>query len=293
MPSTVYLNGSFLPRDRAAISVDDRGFLFGDGVYEVTRVVQGRLIERERHLARLQSGLAELQIAPAPDTDELTEISMRLLAENGLMAGEATVYMQVTRGVAPRTHHFPPASTPPTIYVSALSFAPAVELRARGASALTYPDLRWARCDIKTVNLLPNVLAKQHAVAAGVTEAILVKDGVVTEGSHTNVFGVAGGELRTHPLTHRILPGVTRAVVLEVADALGLTVDERPLRLDEIGDVEELFLTGTSTDVMPVVQIDGRRVGNGRPGPIAKRLYEGLMERWESAGEEARVPSPR
>jgi D-alanine transaminase len=283
LPSTVYLNGSFLPRDRAAISVDDRGFLFGDGIYEVTRAIRGRLIEEERHVARMHRCLAELEIAPAPSADELNEIAMRLLAENDLLSGEATIYAQVTRGVAPRTHYFPPAATRPTVYVSAARFTPSSDMRTRGVLAVTFPDLRWARCDIKTVNLLPNVLAKQQAVSAGALEAILVRDGMVTEGSHTNVFGVLGGALRTHPLTHRILPGVTRGVVLEVAQALGLPVDERALLVDEIGDLEELFVTGTTTDVTPVVQLDGRPVGEGRPGKMARKLYDGLMERWEAS----------
>jgi D-alanine transaminase len=283
LPITVYLNGAFVPRESAAISVDDRGFLFGDGIYEVTRVIRGRLIEEERHVARMHRGLADLEISPAPSTDELREIAMRLLRDNGLMTGEATVYVQVTRGSAPRTHHFPAASTPPTVYVSALAFTPNAELRARGASVVTHPDLRWARCDLKTVNLLPNVLAKQHAVASGAAEAMLVRDGVITEGSHTNVFGVVAGELRTHPLSPRILPGVTRSVVLEVARDLGIGVDERPIRADQLGETEELFLTGTSTDVLPIVLVDGRRVGDGRPGPIARRLYDGVMERWGAA----------
>lgn len=261
--------------------MDDRGFLFGDGIYEVTRVVQGRLLESERHLARMERGLSQLEIRPAPSASLMTEVAARLLAENGLLGGEATVYVQVTRGSAPRTHHFPPSSTAPTVFVSTLPLASNREMRARGAAVITHPDLRWARCDLKTVNLLANVLAKQAAAAAGAAEAMLVRDGVITEGSHTNIFGVVGGELRTHPLTQRILPGVTRSVVLEVARDLGIGRDERPLRVDELGDVSELFYTSTTQDVMPIVQVDGQRIGDGQPGPIAMQLYEGLMERWE------------
>ena len=279
MQSTVYLNGSYLPRDRASISVDDRGFLFGDGIYEVTRVIDGRLIEHDRHIARLHRGLAELQIAPAPTAQSLTDMALRLLADNGLMTGQATVYVQVTRGSAPRTHAFPSPATPPTVFVSASAFTPANELRARGAAVITQPDQRWARCDLKTVNLLPNVLGKQAAMAGGATESIFIRDGLVTEGSHTNVFAVVDGVLRTHPLTHRILPGVTRAVVIELAASLDLPIEERAVRGDELRDVEELFLTGTTTDVMPVVTVDGATVGAGRPGPMTKRLYEALMER--------------
>ena len=276
----VYLNGEYLPRERAVVSVDDRGFLFGDGVYEVTRAVQGRQFEPERHVQRLRRGLAGLDLRwPFAHEREPVEIGDRLLQENGLLDGEATIYLQVTRGAAPRTHQFPPAATVPTVYLLARAFTPPHALRARGASGITHPDLRWARCDLKTVNLLPNVLAKQAATAADAFESILIRDGVVTEGANTNVWAVHDGVARTHPTTHAILGGVTRDVVLGLAAAAGIPVQDEPLRADDLWTADELFVTGTTTDVMPIVRLDGRPIGAGTPGPVARALHEALMAR--------------
>jgi D-alanine transaminase len=270
-----YLNGQFVPREKAAIPVEDRGFIFGDGVYEVWRVVNGRLFETDRHLNRLAFGLRELRIEP-PDIarrDTLTHVAERLLADNELVDGEATLYLEVTRGVAPRTHQFPARAPAPTVFVMANRFTPPDSVRVRGASAITADDIRWLRCDIKTIQLLPNVFAKQAATERGAMEAIMIRDGVVTEGSHANVLGVVGGELRTHPLNNLILPGITRAVVLELARSLGLPVREAPLGRDELARLDECFLAGTTADVMPIVRIDDRPVGDGTPGPITQRLY--------------------
>jgi D-alanine transaminase len=279
---TVYLNGVYLERAQAAVSVDDRGFLFGDGIYEVTRARDGRLFEWERHLRRLAQGLAGVGIAlPAGLSAALFEISDRLLHENKLERGDATVYLQITRGVAPRTHHFPPAGTAPTVFLSAGALAVPDAVRTSGAAVITTPDVRWGRCDLKTINLLPNVLAKQQAVAAGAFEAVFVRDGVATEGASTNVLAVIGGELRTHPANHRILPGVTREVVLELAAEQGIPVSERPISTAELGAASEVLLTATTADVMPVVRIDGRPVGQGKPGPVARQLHDALRKRME------------
>ncbi|HET8656911.1 MAG TPA: D-amino-acid transaminase [Longimicrobiaceae bacterium] len=277
----VYLNGEFLPEREARVPVEDRGFIFGDGVYEVTRSVDGRLFEEPTHWRRLQRSLGaiEIDISGALDREAVREISERLLRENGLTGGHAIVYLQITRGAAPRTHWFPPAGTPPTVFLSAQRLEIPRELRERGADAITHPDQRWARCDLKTVNLLPNVLVKQRAHAAGVFEAILLRDGVVTEGTSSNVFGVLGGELRTAPLSNYILPGVTRGVVLELARERGLPVSEQPITLEELPRLDEVFLTGTTTDVQPLVTVDGRPVGTGRVGPIARALQEALYRR--------------
>ena len=275
----VYLNGAFVDHVDAKISVDDRGFIFGDGVYEVTRSRDGALLEVDRHVRRLERSLAGIDISFSPS--DLPAVSLRLLRENNLARGEATVYWQVTRGAAaPRTHQFPPASTPVTVYASAGSFTSLHEKRVTGVGTILLPDQRWARCDLKTVNLLPNVLAKQKAVAAGVHEALLMRDGVIMEGAATNFFGVIDGMVRTHPKTNNILPGITREVVLELAAELGIAVREEPMLVDDIPRLTESFLTGTTNDVMPVVAIDGRPVGDGRPGPIAGRLYSALMNRW-------------
>jgi D-alanine transaminase len=271
-----YLNGQYLPRSSATVSVEDRGFIFGDGVYEVWRVVNGRLFETARHLARLQFGLSELRIA-LPEALSLTgveEIAERLLRESGLATGEATFYVQVTRGAAPRAHQFPPAGTAPTLYATVNRLNPPEELRARGATAITIPDIRWHRCDIKTIQLLPNVFAKQAAVERGAVDALMIRDGVVTEGSHANVIGVLGGVIRTHPLNHLILPGITRGVVLDMARAAGLEVSEQAIEESEIPRLEELFLAGTTTDIMPIVQVNERPIGSGTPGPITMRVVK-------------------
>jgi D-alanine transaminase len=279
MPGVVYLNGEFLPRERATLSVDDRGFIFGDGIYEVTRVVNGRLFEANRHMRRLQYGLRGIGIDPRITPDQIIDIHYRLIQENGLTSGEGTVYLQITRGAAPRTHYFPPAGTAPTVFLSASPFTPNKAQREQGATAVTYPDIRWSRCDLKTVNLLGAVLAKQHAVAAGSLEAVFIRDGVITEGSHTNVFGVIDGQLRTYPRSNYILPGITRDVVLELAVEEGINVRETPIFQQEIGRLDELFVTGTTSDVTPIVQLDGRPIGAGTPGPITRQLGAAIDRR--------------
>jgi D-alanine transaminase len=274
----VYLNGSFLPKEQALVPVEDRGFIFGDGVYEVWRIVNGQLFEFDRHMARLARGLSELRITPPAEAhpEKIHEVVDRLIAENGLGDGEGTLYLEITRGVAPRAHQFPPAGTAPTVFAMARPFVPPEEQRAKGVSAVTVPDVRWLRCDIKTIQLLANVMAKQAAAERGAFEAILVRDGVVTEGSHANVIGVIGGELRTHPTNHLILPGITRAVVLELARSVGIPVREEPITATELPRVDELFIAGTTADVMPIVRVDDQLIGAGTPGPISQRLQREL-----------------
>jgi D-alanine transaminase len=277
---TVYLNGQYLPADQAKISVLDRGFIFGDGVYEVWRVVEGQLFEHKRHDRRLRRGLKSLELeVPAKEIDGLPGIAERLLEENDLTAGEGTFYLEVTRGVAPRTHAYPPAGTKPTVFAMVSRFEVPHALRATGAKAITQPDVRWLHCDIKTIQLLPNVMAKQKAQGAGALEAVLVRDGVVTEGTHTSVLGVKNGELRTHPLSPLILPSVTRELVLEIAREQRVPVREEPFTSKELFELDELFVAGTTTDVTPIVDVDGRRIGSGKPGPISKALYIGLQSR--------------
>lgn len=288
MPGVVYLNGEYLPRERATLSVDDRGFIFGDGIYEVTRVINGRLFEADRHMRRLMYGLRGIGIDPRMTAEQIIEIHDRLIRENDLTKGEGYVYLQITRGAAPRTHYFPPAATAPTVFLSTSTFTPNVQQREQGATAVTYPDIRWSRCDLKTVNLLGAVLAKQHAVAAGSLEAVFIRDGVVTEGSHTNVFGVIDGELRTYPRSNYILPGITRDVVLELAVEEGVHVREVPILQQEIGRLDELFVTGTTSDVTPIVQLDGRPVGSGKPGPITRQLAAALDRKLYAASAPAK-----
>ena len=276
----LYLNGQFVSDAQAMISVLDRGFIFGDGVYEVWRIVQGRLFEPERHQARLERGLSELQIARpgAACLASIVEIGERLFAENGLLDAEATLYVEITRGTAPRTHFFPPATTTPTMLVMASAFTPSAA-RTKGTSVVTQPDIRWLRCDIKTVQLLPNVLARQAATVAGASEAIFVRDGVITEGTHTTIFGVRDGVLRTHPANHLVLPGVTRDIVIEMANGLGIPVREEAISMEELHQLDELLLTGTTTDVTPILSVDGLPIGQGNPGPIARALLAELLAR--------------
>jgi D-alanine transaminase len=275
----VYLNGRYVDAQDASVSVNDRGFLFGDGIYEVMRGAGGELIEPERHVRRMRRGLSALAIALSHDqVAALLDVSRTLLRDNEL-DGDALAYCQVTRGTAPRTHHYPPPDTPPTVLVTTTPVALPHAVRVRGAAVITLPDIRWARCDIKSVNLLPNVMAKQRAVDAAADEAIFVRDGVITEGASSSVFAVLDGELRTYPLSNYILPGVTREIVLEVARELGLSVREVPVLADELMRATEMFLTSTYNDVMPVVRVDGRVVGTGAPGPIAQHLYAAYAER--------------
>ncbi|MCP3142160.1 aminotransferase class IV [Pyxidicoccus xibeiensis] len=277
----VYLNGEFLPLEQARISVEDRGFLFGDGVYEVTRALPSGLFAEAAHWHRLQRGIEELKLqTPEGFSRELVKnLSLELLEANGLTGRQATVYLQLTRGAAPRNHAFPPAGTPPTLYLSASPFQVPWTQRREGVSTMTLPDLRWARCDLKTVNLLPNILAKQQAREAGVFEALLVRDGVITEGASTSAFFVMDGALHTHPKGPHILPGVTQDIVISLAQGLGMTVHERPVRLDERDRFQEVFLAGTTTDVQPVIAVNGAKVGEGKPGPLTMALQRALYER--------------
>lgn len=274
----VYLNGDYVPLEEARISVEDRGFLFADGLYEVIRVYRGRLFLMEEHIARLKRGLEAVRIR-FDGADELPEIARRLVDENGLADGDATVYVQVTRGAAPRAHAFPAPPIPPTVYVAARAFRPhPPEYLENGVAAITVPDTRWARCDIKSVSLLPNVLANQRAKEAGVFEAVFVRDGVLIEGSHANLLGVVDGVVVTYPECNYILPGITRALVLKLARELGIPVREAPIHIDSLSEVQELFLSGTTTEVMPITLLDGRPIGDGRPGPITRRLSSAFAE---------------
>ncbi|HUF26224.1 MAG TPA: aminotransferase class IV [Gemmatimonadaceae bacterium] len=281
--TVVYLNGDLIDRSEAAISIDDRGFLFGDAVYEALRARRGRMFEAERHLARLRHGLRELRLGEPGLTDGILDAAATLIELNGLSDAEALIYVQVSRGAAPRRHGFPPPGTRPTVFIQASPLVARTELCTGGAVAITHPDQRWERCDLKTTNLLANCLANQAAQDAGAYEAILVRGGLVTEGTHCNVFGAVGGVLRTHPLTNRILRGVTRDVVIELARDAGWVVRQDALRLDELRYAEEIFLTGTTTDVMPIVRLDGAPVGGGRPGPVAAALRDALDARMTSA----------
>ena len=274
----VYFNGEFVCKDEVCISPDDRGFLFADGVYEVACAFDGRYFEAEAHFRRLAHSLDGLHL-PAPDLDVLREAAETLLERNHLTVGGARLYIQITRGVADRSHTFPETPPTPTVYASVAPYVPPQHLWRTGVRAILIPDIRWARCDIKSLALTPNVLASQRAKEAGAYDAIQVRDGAVTEGSHTSVAAVFAGVLYTHPLTQHILGGVTRDVVLGLCRELGIPTVERPILEEALCRADEVMFLGTSTGVMPVVEIDRRRVGDGAPGPLTLRLQAALWER--------------
>lgn len=287
-PSVVYLNGEYPAKGEAVVSVEDRGFLLADGVYEVTPAYRGRLYRLEEHMERLRRGLEALRIRL--DVGSLGEVHRRLLRENDLLETPAAkVYVQVTRGAAPRAHAFPDPPPEPTVYAYAEAWSPPPpEAWERGFAAATVPDRRWSRVDLKTIALLPNVLAQQAARDRGADEAIFVRDGVALEGAHANLAAVRDGVLVSHPETVHVLPGVTRRVVLSLARREGIPVEERPLLVEELGEVDELFLTGTTTEVRPLVSVDGAAVGTGTPGPVTRRLFAAY--RGEVGGEAPSFP---
>ncbi|MBH0192262.1 MAG: D-amino-acid transaminase [Nitrospira sp.] len=270
MPDIAFVNGRFLPWKDAVVSIDDRGFQFGDGVYEVIRTYRGAPFELAAHLARLERSTKELNLVQPYSRAQWTQWIQQGLGQAGYQ--EAKVYVQITRGTAPRDHAFP-SGVLPTVVMTIRELHPlSLQLRQDGVTARTCDDLRWSRCDIKSLNLLGNVLAREEARKAGVFEAILVKDGLVTEGSLSNVMAVRSGTLVTAPEGPRILSGVTRTVVLELARKEEIPVEEQFLSLDALYGADEVFLTGTTLEVLGVVRIDGNTIGSGRPGPITKTL---------------------
>lgn len=280
MPRLAYVDGRFRPLAEAHVSVEDRGFQFADGVYEVCAVLGGRLLDWPLHLARLQRNCAALLIAAPMTPAALDLIARRLIAAN--RAKQALLYIQMTRGAAKRDHGFPAVSTPTLVMtVRPFDFAQRVGQQATGVGVLTVNDQRWGRCDIKTTGLLANVLAKHDARAAGAFEAWFVAaDGTVTEGGSTNAWIVdAAGSVITHPLSAKILPGVMRAAIVEAVAAEGITLVERPFALDEARGAAEAFLSSTTAPVVPVVRIDDRPVAGGRPGPVTARLAAAMWAR--------------
>jgi D-alanine transaminase len=274
MSRIAYVNGRYLPRSEAGVSIEDRGYQFADGVYEVCEVRGGRLIDEQRHMARLDRSLNELRIARPMSRAALALVLRETVRRNRVREG--IVYVQVTRGVAPRDFPFPPNGTQPSLVVTARSTDPArlEKTAAEGIAVVTVPDIRWSRVDIKSVALLPNVLAKQAARDQGAREAWLVDaEGRVTEGASSNAWIVSrDGVIITRPLGRDILPGITRSVVLDVIKAQGLKFEERAFTLEEAYGAREAFVTSASQIVQPVVSIDGRPVGNGAPGLLSTAL---------------------
>lgn len=273
----IYLNGEYLDYQDAKLPVDERGLQFADGIYEVALLWDGQLVDLERHLVRLERSAAAVELPLPLSRSEIRAVGQELLRRDDRARG--ALYLQVTRGVAPRDHRFPPAVVPQTV-IAYLKDAPVDdEALSHGVAAITEPDLRWLRCDIKSVSLLPNVLARQHAAARGVREAILVRAGVgVTEGSATNIWIVRHGSIVTAPESNWILSGIVRGVVLEQANEEKLPVAERFASQEELMQADEVFLTSTTSFVTPIVEIDGRKIGDGTPGPVTMRLQARYMQ---------------
>jgi D-alanine transaminase len=278
------LNGTLMPLTEAKISALDRGFLLGDAVYEVLRVYRGRPWLLEEHFRRLAHSLEAIRIHGV-DLDRLRRRMLETIAAGPFV--EATVYIQITRGVAPRKHPFPTGVTPLEFLFVQEFHDPYVEARRTGAAVITQPDIRWDRCDIKSTNLLGNVLAAQAAAEAGCVEALLyLPDGTLMEGTHTSFFGVLDGQVLTAPNSNAILPGITRGLILRLAARAGIPQREHVLKRSDLPRVSELFLTGTTTEVLPVVRVDGQNIDNGRPGPITGRLQEAYTEAVREASAE-------
>jgi D-alanine transaminase len=281
MSRIAYVNGRYLPHRTAAVHIEDRGYQFADGVYEVVPVQRGRLIDEELHLDRLEFSLRELEITPPMERGALKVVLREILRRNGIQRG--ILYLQVTRGVAPRNHQFPTGARPSLVMTAKrLKPVPAKYLE-EGVGVITIPDIRWKRCDIKTIALLPNVLGKQRAAEEGAYEAWQVDpDGNVTEGTSTNAWIVTKDrKIVTRPLGPEILPGVTRRALLALLEATDYTLEERSFALTEAKQAAEAFLTSSSVYLLPITRIDGDKVGNGKPGDFSKRLRQLYLDHAE------------
>jgi D-alanine transaminase len=279
MPRIAFVNGRYVPHRAAAVHIEDRGYQFADGVYEVVAVRAGAPVNLPLHFARLARSLGELRIAAPVGERVLERLVAEMVRRNRLADG--IVYLQVTRGVAPRDHAFPAPRRPSLVMTARRAMPPSDEQVAKGVKVITIPDIRWRRCDIKSISLLPNVLGKQQAREAGAFEAWQVDgEGMVTEGTSTNAWIVTqGGELVTRQADHTILPGVTRRILLGLANEAGLRFVERPFSLDEARAGREAFLTSTTSLVLPITRIDETTIGGGRPGPVAGKLRQLFLGR--------------
>ena len=284
MPDIAYVNGQFMPLSQAVVPVEDRGYQFADGVYEVIVTYGGRPHAMEAHLRRLERSLAELMFEVEIGKGGLgvERAVVEGIARSGF--AEAFIYLQITRGVAPRRHELPDPLPDPTVVMTFKEFhrQPEVEYEA-GIRAITARDMRWKRCDVKSVSLLPNILARHEATRASASEALLVDDeGHITEGATTSCFYAKGGEVRTTPAGNHILPSVTRGILLELAREIGVPVQETWSTPAEYLGADEVFIAGTGLEVMPVVELDGQTIGEGKRGPVARRLREAFLKSVEA-----------
>lgn len=277
MIETVYVNGQYFSKDEAKISPDDRGFLFADGVYEVIKFYNGKPFRFEDHLTRLERSLREVRI-DFTGLDSLIDICSELVNRNKLSDKHAGAYIQITRGVNKRVHFFP-AGVQPTIYAFASELPSAKENLENGIKVITREDIRWHRCDIKSVSLLPNTMLFNEAVEAGAGEVALIRNGIVTEATHSSLLGVKNGKVVTHPLTNLILPGITRKVILEICRENDIPVEEKAFSEQELFELDELMVAGTGTEVTPVVEIDDKPVANKKPGKITRFIQQKFFEK--------------
>ncbi len=268
-----YFNGKFLSKEDVKISPDDRGFLFADGVYEVVRWYEGFFFDMDSHLSRLKRSLRELRINWA-EVDMFPALSHELIKQNNLENQPAMIYLQVSRGAAKRSHNFPSSEVPPTVYANAWGFVPDIQSKESGIKVMLKEDIRWNRCDIKSVALLANTLSFQEAYQVGLQECIFVRNGLITEGSHSNIFFVIDGMLCTHPESNHILSGVTRKNILRIADELGIKIREEAVQESRIRFIKEAFISNTSAEVTPVTVLGGNTIGDGVPGHVTKLIQE-------------------
>lgn len=270
MSETVYLNGEFIHTNEAKISPNDRGFLFADGIYEVIKYYKGKPFRYQDHLDRLERSLREISI-DYPGVSNLEIIFNRLLIDNQLETSDAGVYVQITRGTNRRVHHFP-ENIKPTVYAYAFELPSFKENLENGIKVITREDIRWLRCDIKSVALLPNTMLYNEAVEKGAGECLLIRNGFVTEATHSSFFGIKNGTLFTHPLSNLILPGITRKVVFEICRKNGISVTEQAVSEKELYKLDELFITGTGSEITPVIQVNETVYGNKKPGEITRLI---------------------
>ena len=269
--STVYLNGEFLPLDKACVPVLDRGFIFGDGVYEVIPVYAGKAFRLQHHLQRLKNSMQAVRITNPHTDEEWNTIINEVVTRNN--DGDQSIYLQITRGVARRDHRFPGDATP-TVFVMSNLFDPVPKQQLEnGVNAITLDDIRWQYCSIKSIALLPNILLRQQAVEQGAAEAILLRNGEVTEGAASNVFIVKDGIIITPPKTDCLLPGITRDLVVEQAHEHGLVVKEANIKQTELETADEIWLTSSTKEILPVTKLNGQAVGSSKPGAVWQQMY--------------------
>jgi D-alanine transaminase len=275
-PATIYLNGQFISKDKAFISPEDRGYYFADGVYEVIKYYKGHPFCFDEHIMRLRNSLAGIRMQ-FTGVDRLGTICKTLIDANQLSDQYAAVYIQITRGVSVRMHRFPSGDITPTVYIRAFPM-PSLLLEMRsGIAVITRKDIRWQMCHIKSIALLPNTLLFEEAAVQGAAECLLIRDGFFTEATHSNIMAVKKGILHTHPDSNFILPGITKQAVIKICKEFNIEVVEEPIAAAEIKDYAEWFITGTGSEILPVVKIDEMTIGNGKPGPVTRKLQQEFL----------------